>query len=127
MGTNTLTPIAGGTVVIAHVNDIHTALIGDIVPRNASGVPEDLAGSLGTPSLQWLEGRFKSIFVDGKGIGDISVGLVTKNKVISGPTRSTSNQPAFIVPAGVAGGATFVLDCDPVNIIYNVSDSIFTL
>jgi len=34
-------------------NNIHEAISGDIVPRNASGIATDLAGALGSSSFQW--------------------------------------------------------------------------
>lgn len=54
MGTNTLTARVDGDYIPAEDhNELVQALITEFVPRNASRVPTDLAGSLGTSSFRW--------------------------------------------------------------------------
>lgn len=53
MGTNNLTTKNDGDVASADdVNQYKTAMSGDIVPRNSSGVPTDESGSFGTPTYK---------------------------------------------------------------------------
>lgn len=54
-GSNTTSSVSGGVVRTSHVNQYYTALNQDIVPRNSSGVPTNLAGSVGTSALKWLK------------------------------------------------------------------------
>jgi len=55
MGTNTLSVATDGQVIpAAHHNELVTAIGGDFVPRNASRVPQDIIGQLGTSALRWL-------------------------------------------------------------------------
>jgi len=87
MGTNNLFLRTDGTVIEAdHVNDYFTALVGDLVPRNESGLPTADFGSLGSNSLRWdqlyLSGVLDSdagILIDGnisfKGSGARSINI----------------------------------------------------
>lgn len=55
MGTNTLTTVSDGDLILAaHHNELLQALRQDLVPRNNSDVPEDIFGQLGTSALRWL-------------------------------------------------------------------------
>jgi hypothetical protein len=69
-GTNTLETVTGGVVKTSHVNQYETAFQEDIVPRNSSGVPTSLAGSLGTSALKWLKSFVAS---GGWSAGDIKM------------------------------------------------------
>ncbi len=61
MGTNTIPARTDSTTIFAaHVNAFRTALNGDYVPRNVSGVAENEAGSLGTPTLRWLRSHVRT-------------------------------------------------------------------
>jgi hypothetical protein len=71
VGDNTLeTQTSGTTIQIDDVNQYKTALNGDVVPRNTSGVATDVAGSVGTSALRWLKGWFGSV-----GIGASASGI----------------------------------------------------
>ena len=76
MSDNTINTAVDGTIIqAADVNQYKTALGGDIVPRNVSGVATDQAGSLGTSLLTWLQGWFQKVF---------------SPKIIVGTTEDTS-------------------------------------
>ena len=55
MGTNNIVTATNGDVGTALncINQFHTAMKEDFVPRNSSGVPTDLGGDLGTDSFGW--------------------------------------------------------------------------
>jgi hypothetical protein len=66
MGTNTLDSQVSKTVITTtDLNQFKTALTGAIVPRNASGVPQDLQGDLGSSAYRW-----QNAYVDKYYIGD---------------------------------------------------------
>lgn len=98
MGTNTLTTKSGGTTVNADdVNQFYTALNGDIVPRNTSGVPTDSAGSIGTSSYRFLDAYFDDIdlpdgVLDGASLTD---NTVTKDKLVSLGLQTSSSSSTY--------------------------------
>lgn len=59
-GTNTLFSPVGGTIQVTHVTQFATALQGDNVPRNSSGVVTTQAGSLGSTVYKWLRSYISS-------------------------------------------------------------------
>lgn len=64
MGTNSLSSDTdGGIASASDINQYKEAIQGDLVPRNASGVATDEAGSIGTSLLAWLTGYIKTLFV----------------------------------------------------------------
>lgn len=69
MGTDTI-PVRsdGQTIQSTHPNLLRTVLIGDLVPRNASGIATDEAGNLGTSTLAWLKAFIASGYFS---VGDI--------------------------------------------------------
>ena len=55
MGTNNVDEATSGAVIpAAHHNSLREGISTDVVPRNASAVPTDQAGSLGTSLFTWL-------------------------------------------------------------------------
>lgn len=61
MGTDSIPTRSNNTTIFAeHLNLLRDILIGDLVPRNASGVAEADAGSLGTDSLKFLKAFIES-------------------------------------------------------------------
>lgn len=71
MGSNTLVSKSDGqTISSSDVNQYKTALDQTLVPRNASSVPTDLSGDLGTSSLRWDNTYSKKYY-----IGDPANGL----------------------------------------------------
>lgn len=72
MGSNTLVSKSDGQVISSSdVNQYRTALNQTLVPRNASGVPTDEAGDLGTSSV-----KFDNAYVKSYSVGDPASGLV---------------------------------------------------
>lgn len=54
MGLDTIPTRASKTTITTEwANVIKRALVGDVVPRNSSGVPTDDAGSMGTSTYRW--------------------------------------------------------------------------
>jgi len=124
MATNTLNDRSSGeTIVDTFFNDIHDALNGDFVGRNSSGVATS-GQNLGTVALPWGTIRSTSIVVDGTTL-DPSLAGTPQNIVKSGKTRSTSNQPAFLVPSGA--GATATIDGTPTNLVLDINGTEVTV
>lgn len=120
MGTNTLNTRASGDIIVAgFFNDFNTALDGDFVGRNSSGVPTS-GQNLGTIALPWGVARVGSLVINGSPIDTTQI-TSPQNRIISGKTRSASNQPAFIVPNGAA--ASFQLLGASVNLNFDVNGS----
>ena len=64
MADNNLQSRADGDVAAADdVNQYRTAFVGDVVPRNSSGVKTDLAGNLGTSLLRWIAGYMQKLYL----------------------------------------------------------------
>lgn len=56
MGLNNIPTATDGTVIpSSHHNSIKEALTADLVPRNVDGIPQELAGSLGTITFPWIK------------------------------------------------------------------------
>ena len=71
MSDNNINTAVDGTIIqAADVNQYKTALGGDIVRRNVSGVPTSSAGSLGTSLLSWVNGWFTKLFSPKIVVGD---------------------------------------------------------
>lgn len=69
MGTNTLPSASSGTVIKAsHHNALRTALLEDHVPRASGGNALMEAGSLGSPTLRWLNLYATKLFVGSNNI-----------------------------------------------------------
>lgn len=64
MGTANIPEAVDGTVhPTTHHNGIRSALMDNLVPRNASANAADEAGNLGTSAYRWLIGYIKSVFI----------------------------------------------------------------
>jgi len=62
-GTNTVPVITSNIIRKTHINQYQTAIGGDWVPRNTSGVATDDAGALGTSALRWGDSFIDTITV----------------------------------------------------------------
>lgn len=122
MAENTLNTRASGEVIQPqHFNDIKSSICTDFVGRNSAGVPT--AGqSLGTIGTPWGTLRASNAIIAGDAL-DVSQVTAPQNRIISGKTRTSSNQPAFITPNGtglsliIAGGTTNLeLDVNGTNV-----------
>lgn len=120
MGSNNLNNRSSGqTILDTFFNDIHQGMNGDFIGRGATGVPT--AGqSLGTVALPWGTIRGTSLVLNGSAVDTSSI-VSVQNRVTSGKKRSTSNQPAYIIPNGAA--ASFIVDGTPVNLVFDVNGS----
>jgi len=99
MGTNNLVTKSNGEVInVTDPNQYKEALIGDIVPRNASGVPEAGAGDAGTSSYP-----FSSVYIRG---AVLNQGTVTTQEYSSTDTWEAPDEvtTAYVLVCG-AGGA----------------------
>lgn len=124
MGSNSLNNrSAGQTIQDTFFNDIHQAMDGDFIGRGATGVPS--AGqNLGTVAIPWGTIRGDALILDGAVVDTSSI-VSPQNRVISGSTRSTSNQPAYIVPNGAA--ASFIVDGTPTSLVFDVNGTAVTV
>lgn len=126
MSTNTINERSTGQTITADFfNDIRTAMGGAWVGRNTSGVPTS-GQSLGTNSLPWGSAYINSLILNGSAV-DTSLLSAPKNRVVSGAMRSTSDQPAFIDPAGSGGGASFVVTAATTNLVLDINGTTVTL
>ena len=124
MSTTTLTDRATGqTILDSFWNDIHSAMGGDFVGRNSSGVAT-AAQNLGTVAIPWGTMRASSLVLGGSSI-DTSLITSQVNRITSGKVRTTSNQPAFITPTGSA--ASFILKGATTNLVVDVNGSAVTV
>lgn len=126
MGTNTLTRAPSGVTDESHLNQIVTALSGDIVPRNATGAPVANSENAGSPTLPFGEIRAGTIFRDGEEFR-IQTDAARKNRVISGQTRTTSRQSSFLRPAGAGNGRSVTILATSVDLVFNVNGTEYTL
>lgn len=124
MATNTLNDRSvGETIEAEFFNSIHQALEDDVVGRDSSGVPA--AGkNLGTAAFPWGTVRSDAIIVNGSAL-DISQVAAPPSRVVSGATRSTSNQPAYLTPDG--GAATLNILGGTTSLVYDVNGVAVTL
>lgn len=108
-----------GAVVIGNdwYNDFLSALSGDFVGRNSSGVPTS-GQNCGNALYPWGVGYFSSLFVDG-GLVDLGNQDSPPYKIVSGKTRSISNQPAFLLPSGSGASATLQATSTPLVLEIN--------
>lgn len=60
MSTETIAEVAGPKTDADHANIFRRILGVDFVPRNSSGVATDIAGSLGTSALRWLNAHVEN-------------------------------------------------------------------
>jgi hypothetical protein len=105
MGLGTLTNRAAGqTILDTFFNDIHSALNGDLVGRSSAGVATS-GQNLGTNAVPWGSAYITSLILGGSAV-DTSLLTAPKNRIVSGRTRSASNQPQFITPNGAAASFT---------------------
>lgn len=97
MGTGNLSTRADGqTITQSWFNDLNAALELDFVGRNASGVP--VAGNnLGTALYPWGN-IFASQLVVGGSTFNVSNLESDPFQILSGKSRTTSTQPAFMIP-----------------------------
>lgn len=91
MGSSPISNATAGTTILASLfNKITSAMRGNIVPRNSSGIGEDASGSLGETGLHWLQAYINTMFV----------GATHRVKLYQ-----DSNQ--FVIALDLTGGGTY--------------------
>lgn len=96
MGTNTIPEATDGTIIPAsNHNSLRDALKQDIVPRNASGVATNNAGSLGTSSF-----KFSDILIEG-GILRSRLAAINIQETSYSGSVITSNAGAWVTAASI--------------------------
>ena len=123
MGTGSLPDRTTGVIPVSWFNDIHNAMRGAWVGRNASGAAE-ASKDLGTVAIPWGTLYAEGININGSSV-DLTQFLGVANRVTSGLTRSGSNQPKFIDPNGAA--LSLQILGSSTNLVYNVNGSSITL
>lgn len=88
-----------------------------MVGRNSSGVPTS-GQNLGTVAIPWGTLRCNSAVIGGDSV-DTALITAPPNRVVSGKTRTTSNQPAFITPNGAA--LSLIIDATPTVLTLDVN------
>src|SRR5687768_8400012 len=124
MGLDTLPTRGDTTIVNDWFNKIHAALKIDLVPRNASGIPADLAGSLGTSDYSWKNAFIQNLTLDGTPL-DASLLVSASHRIRSGKAKA-SGYPDFLTPAGLAGGLSATLDASTTDFESVINGSSFT-
>lgn len=124
MASNTIdTRVAGSTITAAMFNDIKSALGTEFVGRNSAGVPT--AGQdLGSVAVPWGTLRATAAIINGDAL-DVSQVTAPPNRVVSGKTRTSSNQPAFITPNGAA--LSLIIDATPTALTLDVNGTDVTV
>lgn len=126
MGLNTLTDRASGqTIQDTFFNDIHQALKNDFIGRDASGVPA-ANQNLGTIAFPWGTIRGNALVINGASV-DVSQVATPAYRVVGGQTRSTCNQPAFLRPAGSAGGAQVTIEGSVTPLSFDIGGTNYTV
>ncbi len=124
MGSNNLDQVTGGTLDEDSINQVIDALIEEVVPRDASGVPTHRGGDLGTPAIQWDRLFAQRIFLRGIELGgDPEKNL--PNEVISGAIRSTSNQPQYLDPSN--SNANFTVLATATDLEVDINQALVTV
>ena len=125
MGTNTLTERSDGQIITQDwFNDLNLAMRLDWLPRNASNVPTNLAGSIGSPSLNWLTGYFQSLVVNGTTL-DTSLLTSLPNRIVS--CKVTAEDFPDYLTAGGTSNLNAVLDATGVAFHAVIADEDTTL
>ena len=124
MGTGTLTSRSTGeTITASFFNDFNNALAGNVVGRDSSTLAATSGQGLGSASIPWGTGYFNSIVLGGDAL-DASQITSPANRIVSGSTRPSSNQPFFLDPHGSA--ATVTITGNTTNLVFDVNGSSVT-
>jgi hypothetical protein len=108
---------AGQVILASFWNDLKSALSGDFMGRDVNGNP--VAGNnCGTAAYPWGVGYFNQLIVGGVALNTSQLER-PPYFIVSGKTRSGSNQPAFLVPAG--SSASFSLLASATNLVLSIN------
>src|SRR5687768_14586339 len=127
MGVNVLNQVLNGAAAVSGLwNDLRDAFLNDFVGRDSNGNP--ISGkNLGNSLYPWGKIFVGSLVID-RALTDLT-GVIESNpyKIISGKTRTTSNQPAFLTPAGSGNGRSLTIVGTSVPLIYEIGEDQVTL
>lgn len=120
MGTNTLeTAYANGQIIDAsHINELTASLLGAVIGRDNSGVPE-LGKSLGTAAIPWGNVYSQGIILNGLAL-DPSQITTLPNRIVSGQSRALSELPDFIRANGAA--LEFTIQAATTNLVLSINN-----
>ena len=123
MGTGTLTSRSTGeTITSGFFNDFNSALQETVVGRNSSGAATS-GQALGSASIPWGSAYFNSLIIGGSAL-DTSQITSPANRIVSGATRTSSNQPNYLTPNGSALSLT--IDGATTNLVFDVNGTAVT-
>ena len=123
MGTGTLTSRSTGeTITSGFFNDFNSALQETVVGRNSSGAATS-GQALGSASIPWGSGYFNSLIIGGSAL-DTSQITSPANRIVSGATRTSSNQPNYLTANGSALSLT--IDGATTNLVFDVNGAAVT-
>jgi len=123
MGTGTLTSRSTGeTITAGFFNDFNSALQETVVGRNSSGAATS-GQALGSASIPWGSGYFNSLIIGGSAL-DTSQITSPANRIVSGATRTSSNQPNYLTANGSALSLT--IDGATTNLVFDVNGAAVT-
>ena len=123
MGNNTLNTRSSGDVITADFfNDFNTALQTTVYGRNSSGAVVS-GQNMGDSTFPWGTIYSNALVVDGSAL-DTSQITSPANRIVSGSTRSSSNQPYFLKANGSA--ASVQITGATTNLIVDVNGSAVT-
>lgn len=125
MGTNSLTEIGIVSAVDstgAHIDQYRTALSGDFVPRNASGVPTDGAGNNGTATYQWKNIYLKNnLYRNGQLLDLGQLAASAGFQIVSGEDNA-DGFPDFLQAPGSTTTCIIAADADDLVMVINSTD-----
>jgi len=123
MGTGTLTSRSTGeTITSGFFNDFNSALQETVVGRNSSGAATS-GQALGSASIPWGSGYFNSLIIGGSAL-DTSQITSPANRIVSGATRASSNQPNYLTANGSALSLT--IDGATTNLVFDINGAAVT-
>jgi hypothetical protein len=96
LSTNSIVTKAPTNLILsADPNQYFNAFVGNVVPRNTSGIPTDLAGSLGQLGLQWQNLYFGGNLIQNGAVLDLS-SIQKLNHQIQDGKKNTDGAPNFL-------------------------------
>ncbi len=123
MGNNTLNTRSSGDVITADFfNDFNTALQTTVYGRNSSGAVVS-GQNMGDSSFPWGTIYSNALVVNGSAL-DTSQITSPANRIVSGSSRSSSNQPYFLKANGSA--ASVQITGNTTNLIVDINGSAVT-
>ncbi len=125
MGLGTLVQKISAVIITNDwYNDFLNALAGDFVGRNTSSGAPEAGKNLGNALYPWGTAYIDQLFVGGT-LADLSDQESAPYKIVSGATRSGSNQPDFLRASG--SGATATLRATSTPLVLEVNGEAVTI